>query len=242
MNWDAEYKKCPVWKIIWKECHEPLTLWPEGYRVLKEKLYFQERLTIPSQFQEMVIQEYHQFMGHLGGEKLWKVMLLKFVFAKPVECKKYIMKVTKECPVCEACARPRSLRGPLGSTPIPPSLMCSVALDIFYMPTVKWEGEEYDMMCICIDRLSGWIVAIPGKIKGMTGAKIARKMLEYQWRPFGIPSIISSDQGSHFVNEWWKTFCAKFGIRQSFSQAYHHQANGRVERAGQQVMEILRKI
>ena len=120
--------------------------------------------------------------------------------------------------------------------------MCSVALDIFYMPTVKWEGEEYDMMCICIDRLSGWIVAIPGKIKGMTGAKIARKMLEYQWRPFGIPSIISSDQGSHFVNEWWKTFCAKFGIRQSFSQAYHHQANGRVERAGQQVMEILRKI
>jgi len=67
-------------------------------------------------------------------------------------------------------------------------------------------------------------------------------MLEYQWRPFGIPSVISTDQGSHFVNEWWKTMCAKFGIRQGFSQAYHHQANGRVERAGQQIMEILRKM
>ena len=32
------------------------------------------------------------------------------------------------------------------------------------------------------------------------------------------------------------------GIRQAYSQAYHHQANGRVERAGQQVMEILRKL
>ena len=51
-----------------KECHEPLVLWPEGYRVIKDKLYFQERLTIPSQFQEVVIQEYHQFMGHLGKE------------------------------------------------------------------------------------------------------------------------------------------------------------------------------
>eukprot|EP00667_Euglena_gracilis_P014314 EG_transcript_14814 len=32
------------------------------------------------------------------------------------------------------------------------------------------------------------------------------------------------------------------GIRQAFSQAYNHQANGRVERAGQQIMEILRKL
>ena len=34
--------------------------------------------------------------------------------------------------------------------------------------------------------------------------------------------------------------CACMGIRYAYSQAYHHQANGRVERAGQQVMEIRR--
>ena len=32
------------------------------------------------------------------------------------------------------------------------------------------------------------------------------------------------------------------GVRQAYSQAYHHQANGRVERAGQQILEILRKL
>ena len=32
------------------------------------------------------------------------------------------------------------------------------------------------------------------------------------------------------------------GIRQAYSQAYHHQANGRAERAGQQIMEKLRKL
>jgi hypothetical protein len=67
-------------------------------------------------------------------------------------------------------------------------------------------------------------------------------MLKHQWRPFGIPSLITSDQGAHFANEWWKTMCAKLGIRQGFSQAYHHQANGRAEMAGQQIMEKLRKL
>jgi len=78
--------------------------------------------------------------------------------------------------------------------------------------------------------------------KGLTGAKLAKLMVRDHWRPFGIPSIISSDQGSHFVSNWWSQMCASLGIRQAFSQAYHHQANGRVERAGQQILEILRKL
>ena len=97
-------------------------------------------------------------------------------------------------------------------------------------------------MAICVDRHSGWIVAIPCMDKGLTGAKLAKEMLKTHWRPFGVPTVISSDQGSHFVSTWWQNLCALMGIRQAFSQAYHHQANGRAERAGQQVMEILRKL
>ena len=117
--------------------------------------------------------------------------------------------------------------------------MVSVALDLFNMPQCKHEGEMYDMMAVCVDRHSGWMVAIPTQNKGLTGAKVAKKMIQYQWRPFGIPSLITSDQGSHFTGEWWKTMCAELGMRQTYSQAYHHQANGRAERAGQQIMEKL---
>jgi hypothetical protein len=120
--------------------------------------------------------------------------------------------------------------------------MSSVALDLFHMPPVKFGGGEYDIMAVCVDRMSGWIVAIPARNKGLTGAIVAKLMLKYQWRPFGIPSLITSDQGAHFANEWWKTMCAKLGIRQAFSQAYHHQANGRAEMAGQQIEEKLRKM
>ena len=110
------------------------------------------------------------------------------------------------------------------------------------MPHVLYEGVAYNTMAVCVDRHSGWIVAIPCMDKGLTGAKLAKEMLKYQWRLFGVPSIISSDQGSHFISSWWQNLCSLLGIRQAFSQAYHHQANGRVERAGQQIMEILRKM
>ena len=150
--------------------------------------------------------------------------------------------MTKKCPTCEACMRSQSLRGPLGTTIIPPQTMTHVAIDLFNMPLVKYEALIYDMMAVCVNRHSGWIVAVPVQNIGLTGAKVAKAMLKHQWRPFVIPSVITSDQGSHFTGEWWRTMNAVLGMRQAYSQAYHHQANGRAEMAGQQIMERLRKI
>jgi hypothetical protein len=78
-------------------------------------------------------------------------------------------------------------------------------------------GNINDMMAVCVDRHSGWIVAVPVQNKGLTGAKVAKVMLKYQWSPFGIPSIITSDQGSHFTGEWWRTMDANLGILTSIS-------------------------
>ena len=86
------------------------------------------------------------------------------------------------------------------------------------------------------------MVAIKSERKGLTGAKVAKKMLKYQWQTFGLPDVITSDQGSHFVSSWFQTLAAGLGVRQAFSQAYHHQANGRAEMAGQQLLEKLRKM
>ena len=77
--------------------------------------------------------------------------------------------------------------------------------------------------------------------KGLTGSKLAQIMLR-EWRIFGIPSIITSDRGTHFVSEWWNTFCDQLCIRRAYAHAYHHQANGRAEVAGQQIKEVLRKV
>ena len=134
------------------------------------------------------------------------------------------------------------LHGILEPTPIPPAAMASIALDLFDMPLVEYDGREFNMVVLSVDRHSGWIVAVPVKKQGLTGAKVAKLMLEHQWRPFGVPSVVTCDRGSHFVSEWWQTLCALMGIRVAFSHAYFHHTNGRAERAGQQLIDRLRKV
>ena len=118
--------------------------------------------------------------------------------------------------------------------------MCSVCLDLFSLTPVEQNGQILDTLIVCVDRHSGWIVAIPEGKVGLTGAKVALAMVKNHWRPFGVPSVITSDQGSQFVGSWWRTMCGALGIRCAYSQAYHHRANGRAERAGQQIFERLR--
>ena len=120
--------------------------------------------------------------------------------------------------------------------------MSHVSIDLFRMPPVEFEGQNFDTMIVCVDRHSGWIVAIPTQNKGLTGSKVAKLMLQQFWRPFGIPSVITSDLGSHFIGSWWQTLCAQLGIRVAYVHAYHHQTNGRAERAGLQILDRLKKL
>ena len=188
------------------------------------------------------MQENHEFLLHIGHERAWRHMNLRYAWADEKKAQQFSQSCSKNCGVCQASSRGESFKGPIESTPITPAPMSNVSIDLFKMSSVLYEGETYNMMAVCVDRHSGWVVAVPVLDKGLTGAKLAKLMVRHQWRPFGVPSIISSDQGSHFTSTWWTTLCAMLGIRQAYSQAYHHQANGRVERAGQQVMEVLRKL
>ena len=66
--------------------------------------------------------------------------------------------------------------------------------------------------------------------------------MAHQWRPFGVPTIITVDSGTHFLSEWWQNLCALMGIRNAYSQSYFHNTKGRAERAGQQIIERNQKL
>ena len=85
------------------------------------------------------------------------------------------------------------------------------------------------------------MIATPFLEKGYTAEKLAKAMYKH-WDLFGIPSVVYSDRGSHFASSWWKTLCALMGVRVSYGQAYHHQAQGRVEVAGQQILGKLKAL
>jgi hypothetical protein len=62
------------------------------------------------------------------------------------------------------------------------------------------------------------------------------------WTHFGEPTVVTSDQGPQFAGQWFKTMCARLGIKEAFSQAYNPQANRRAEVAGKQLIGCVRKI
>ena len=241
-NWETEYGKCPTFGLPWKLTHGTAEGWPLGYSLHRSRLFWEGKTCIPWTLQNATVRQFHEFMLHVGPQRLWDKLSLIYHFAVPEKAKEFTWEVGNQCETCQACQRPSAKEGPLAFTPIPPRIMESVAIDVFYVGPTTFEDQRFDSMVVCVDRHSGWLVALPCLDKGLTGEWVAKSMLKYWWRPFGIPSVISSDRGSHFVNNWWDTMCAKLGIRQMFSPAYHHQANGRVEVCGQQLLERLRKL
>jgi len=86
------------------------------------------------------------------------------------------------------------------------------------------------------------MVARPSQKEGMTGKKAANLLLDNSWGEIGIPGIITSDQGTQFVSQFFGTLCARLGIRMAYSQAHRPQANGRAEVAGRVVQDLLRRL
>ena len=82
----------------------------------------------------------------------------------------------------------------------------------------------------------------PTQKEGLTAQKCAHLVLDRGWTQFGIPSVATSDQGPQFAGAWWRTMCARLGVRTAYSQAHRPQANGRAEVAGKRVLSILRKL
>ena len=215
--------------------------WPEGAQIIDGRMFEGHKLCVPTPIQKEWVRAMHEAQGHVGFLRMWKILEDHYEWGDKGVARNFARKVMRERDTCQACQRPRNRYGPIQHAPIPPAIMASVAIDIFSLPPTKYEGKSYDCVVICVDRHSGWLIAIPELQKGLTGPKVAKALLQ-KWDIVGIPARITTDQGPQFANAWWRTMCASLGIDHVYSQPYHHQANGRAEMAGQQVQEFLRKL
>ena len=241
-DWGKAYLNCSAWREPYSATQDPQESWPGGFQFKSDMLLRGGRVCVPTPLQERVIYDHHGFLGHVGFQRLWDHMSIRYEWGNVAWAMKFAKEVMGGCEACQACQKPHTLRTKIECTPIPPAVMVSVSMDLFKLPPVGWEGVTYDSLIVCVDRHSGWVVAVPEVGKGLTGEKVARAMVRHQWRPFGVPSVITSDQGSQFIGSWWQNMCALLGIRHAMSHAYHHRANGRAERGGQQLFERLRRL
>ena len=246
-DWDAAYRADPDWAQEWGDCHDPSKEWPVGYRLTSYtgsyKLVRDGRVCVPHSMGLSLMAELHTHLGHLATDRLALEWRRRYNLSPSTPLIPLARRVKKVCPICQACDPPNwQLLGPISPNPVPAKLFDSVCLDVASFPPVEWLGEIYDSVLLCVDRLSGWIIARPTTLAGLTAEKAAHLILDHGWNEVGIPSIITSDLGSQFIGFWWKTICARLGIRQAYSQAYRPQGNGRAEVAVKKLKTVLRKL
>lgn len=80
----------------------------------------------------------------------------------------------------------------------------------------------------CIDRFTRWPEAWP--IDTMSAHSVAAALVNNWIARFGVPDIITTDQGRQFESDLLRSLITVFGIEHIRTSPYHPQANGMLER------------
>ena len=253
-DWSDDYAASEHWSKYWNAVSAPSDdEWPEGLTEDGDKLFLKDKLLVPENRVEELIDHWHNTqLMHPGRDKMQQDLEWRFKF--PPGYYAILDRYCSDCAVCRATKSPNhSTAGNPVYTAIPEAPMGSVAMDVFAMPEVTVEGETYDCVILAVDRHSGYIVAVPGKKSkkkdkkdkhgvGLQAKTVANAMIRHWLTIFDVPAVICSDQGSQFVGTWFKTMCKHMGIRHAKTVAYHSRSNGQAEVAGRQMFEKFRQL
>ena len=107
---------------------------------------------------------------------------------------------------------------------------------IDYMGPFPISGNcEY--ILVAVDYVSKWVEAMPCK---SATAKNSKKMFQETIFPrFGVPRMVISDGGSHFIDRKFERFLSSYGIRHNVATPYHPQTRGQAETSNKQIKNIL---
>ena len=92
---------------------------------------------------------------------------------------------------------------------------------------------------VVVDRLTKGMILV--SCTDIITETVVYKLLSHVIAYHGIPSAITSDRGTQFVNEMWEQLCRLLGIHQRLSTAYHPQTDGQTERTNATVEAYIRK-
>jgi hypothetical protein len=92
---------------------------------------------------------------------------------------------------------------------------------------------------LAVDYLTKWVEA--KAVRTANKSTTAKFMFENIFTRFGVPKVLISDRGSHFLNDLIEELTTTYGIDHRKTTPYHPQTNGLAERVNQIIVRILRK-
>ena len=213
-----------------------------GFWLHQGKLRHNHLTCVPKATLPTLIKVLHK-VQHAGPEKTLLLFERQYESGLPLhDLKNLVNKICKECALCQSVKVNKGIQNKtLEFYAIPPHVFHSLAMDFVDLPSVKYEGAEFDYALVIVCRLSGYIMALPCKKKGLTAEKLATLFYHRCVWFMGLPKEIFSDQDKLINSSFFKTLCALSGVEKYHSIAYRPQGNGRAEAAVRQVLDILKK-
>ena len=97
--------------------------------------------------------------------------------------------------------------------------------------------NEY--ILVAVDYVSKWVEAIASPTND---ARVVTKIFKTIIFPrFGVPRVVISDGGTHFINKVFQGLLKKNGVKNKVATAYHPQTSGQVEVSNRETKSILQK-
>lgn len=196
------------------------------------RLRYRERIWIPTYepLSTGLIQQTHDsaLTGHPGRDTTLAMISRRFFWPGISQ------DVRKFCNNCDVCGRTTTWRdkrwGLLKPLPIPSQVWREISMDfIVGLPPARDSGTTNCL--VIVDRFSKGVIFEP--VSDMSAEGTAKTFMKSFYRRHGLPSAITSDRGSQWVNAFWKRVCQLLKIDRRLSTAFHPETDGSTEEKNQ---------
>ncbi|CAN6547010.1 unnamed protein product [Malus baccata var. baccata] len=107
----------------------------------------------------------------------------------------------------------------------------------FMGPFPSSHGNQY--ILVAVEYVSKWVEAIAAPTN--QGSMVLKFLQGVIFPRFGIPRVILSNGGKHFINKPFANLLVKYGINHRVATPYHPQTSGQVEVSNRELKRILEK-
>ncbi|PIC12741.1 hypothetical protein B9Z55_028250 [Caenorhabditis nigoni] len=214
-------------------------LYQDGVLRKKTKTNEPSPIVIPRhhEIRERIINHFHRspfHAAHLGIDKTLAIIKRMFYWTN---MRNDITATLNECLECarRKTDRHQTTREPMGTSQKFTQPAQHWHLDHIGPLPITEDGNRY-ILC-CKDPFSRYVET--AAVASQDGATTTDQFLKIIVAKHGVPASITTDNGTGFLNEKFKTAMKELQIEHLTCAPYHHQSNGHVERTNRTLEEIL---